>query len=170
MEEFRDVKGYEGLYQVSNLGSVKSLSRMVNGKASLRRVRERLLKSGLDKSGYQVVVLSKEDYQKTFTIHKLVAIMFLNHTPSGMSEVVDHIDNNKLNNNEKNLQLITTRDNVSKSKTKASSVYTGVYWHKQCKKWAASISINHNRVYLGLFTKEHDAHLAYQKKLSSIIN
>ena len=170
MEEiWRDVEGYEGLYQVSNFGNVKSLARVVKWKNTKRTIKEKLLKLGFDFRGYLVVGLCKEGKLKTKRIHVLVAIAFLNHTPDGTQKiVVDHIDNNKLNNNLENLQLTSNRHNCSKDK-KGTSKYTGVSWHKASKKWASQIRINGKVKHIGYFSNEIDASKAYQSKLESLI-
>ena len=67
MENFIDVIGYEGLYQISNLGNVKSL-----GNNKLRK--EKILKNGKTKYGYKTVCLSRNNVYKTYTIHRLVAL------------------------------------------------------------------------------------------------
>ena len=174
MEEiFKDVKGYEGLYQVSNLGNVKSLERFINdGKGGLRVLRERFLKAGASKTGYYTVALHKNKVQKSFNVHQLVAIAFLNHVPDGHYIVVDHIDENTLNNRFDNLQLITNRENRVRSinKSKTSSQYVGVCWAKASNKWLSYIKINGKTKHLGLFTDELDAHEAYQKALMEVNN
>lgn len=73
-EIFRDVKGYEGLYQVSNLGNVKSLER-IDYSNHLRK--ERILKPETDKGGYLTVVLSKDKKKKNIKVHRLVAEAFI---------------------------------------------------------------------------------------------
>jgi hypothetical protein len=101
MEKFKGIPNYKGLYQVSNLGRVKSLKR--------KNVRmNRFLKPSLHK-GYFKVTLCENGQQKAFDIHQLVAMAFLNHKPNNYLLVVDHIDNNPLNNNVENLQIITHR-------------------------------------------------------------
>jgi uncharacterized protein YebE (UPF0316 family) len=93
---------------------------------------------------------------------------FLGHKPDGTHKlVVDHINNNTLDNRIENLQLITQRENASKYflTKKKSSQYTGVFWHKQINKWQAQIGIDGKRIHLGIFNHEHEAHLAYQKAL-----
>ena len=164
IEEYRPVKGYEGLYEVSNFGNVKSLERT---DYLGRKVKERILKAGIGSNGYLLVILFYDGLRFTKYIHKLVSIAFLNHLPNGNKIVVDHIDNNKSNNRLDNLQLITNRENLSKEK-RGTSKYTGVYWNKQCKKWHASITINSKIKYLGQYTNEIQASNAYQYELNKI--
>lgn len=158
MEEiWKDIKGYNGDYQISNLGNVKSL----------KQTKERLLKLGSNGSGYLKVDLSKNNKCKTRTVHQLVAESFLGHSPNGMKSIVDHIDNNSLNNRVDNLQIITHRKNTSKDKAGVSK-YTGVFWDEKGNKWRALISINNKLIHLGMFHCEIEASNAYQNKLKSI--
>ena len=117
-EIWKDIESYEGLYQVSSLGRVKSL----------KYNKQRILKTPSDAYGYSVCNLSLNGKQKIFKVHKLVAIAFLNHTPNGHNMVVDHINNLKIDNRLENLQLTSQRENTSKDKKKGSSKYVGVYW------------------------------------------
>lgn len=158
IEEWKDITEYEGLYQVSNLGNVRSIN---NGKL-------KLLKNVIGSSGYYQVTLSNKGNQKQKRVHQLVAAAFLNHQPNGYNLVVNHKDLNKLNNNINNLEIVTNRKNTSLKHLKVSSKYTGVCKHKKSNKWVAFIRINNSRKYLGLFEKEIDAHLAYQNELNKI--
>lgn len=158
MEIWKDVKNYEGLYQVSSEGRVKSL----------KFGKDRILKQSPNGCVYLTVGLHKEGKQKTIKVHKLIAIAFLNHIPDGHKIVCDHIDNNKLNNRLENLQLITHRENTSKDKKGGTSQFIGVCWYKVAKKWRADIWINGKLKHLGLFTSELEASKAYQKALKSI--
>lgn len=169
-EEWKDIKGYEGLYQVSDLGRVKSLKRKVKIYNGTRIVKERILKPCMGTHGYSMVSLSINDKKKTFKVHKLVALAFLNHKPSGHKIVIDHIDSNKNNNSLDNLQLISNRENVVKGKiTKSSSSkYIGVSWSKKANKWTAQIKINGGYKYLGYYSNELDACNAYQKALQAL--
>ena len=166
-EIYKDIPNYEGVYQVSNLGNVKSLPREVFRDTSNLQIKERILKGGLSGNGYITVVLRKDAKPKTFTIHKLVAITFLNHKPKGYKEVVDHIDGNRLNNKLNNLRLVTNRENCS-VKNRGSSKYTGVSWVKRPKKWQATIYINGKNKNLGHFDCETKAHLEYQRVLNTL--
>jgi len=159
IEEYRAVKGYEGLYEVSNFGNVKSLKR--KGCKN-----DRLLKPGISVR-YLSVQLFKNKIAVTYNVHKLLAIAFLNHIPDGYKTVVDHIDNNPLNNRLDNLQLITHRENIGKD-LKGSSKYVGVSWSKSSKKWLARININGKNKHLGLFTSEIQAANYYQYELQRL--
>jgi len=160
IEEYRAVKGYEGLYEVSNFGNIKSLKRK-------RVLNDKILNPPINQKGYRLVNLNKNGLKYKIEVHQLIAIAFLNHIPNGFKIVVDHIDNNKLNNRLDNLQLITNRENCSKDKN-GTSKYTGVHWNKQCKKWHCSILINGKSKYLGLYTNEIQASNAYQHELKRI--
>lgn len=88
-EEWRDIKGYEGLYQISNYGKVKSL-----GNNKYRK--EKILTQRTNNSGYLMVMLSKQSKRKLLTVHRLVATAFVPN-PNNYKEV-NHKDENKLNN------------------------------------------------------------------------
>lgn len=169
-EIWKDIPGYEGYYQVSNLGRVRSLDRVVkHGRLGEFKLKGGIKKFGTSFGGYKVCRLSKDGAQKAIKVHQLVAIAFLNHKPCGRKIVVDHIDNDNQNNRLDNLQLITSRQNSSKDKSGVSQ-YTGVCWHGQSKKWASRIWDNSVKklIHLGLFNSEYEAHLAYQEKLKEI--
>ena len=169
MENFKDIPGYEGLYQVSNLGRVKSLFRVVNCKNGLvRTIKERILSSNLDRDGYFKVRLSRFNKVTNFSIHQLVAMAFLNHKPKGSEIVVDHINRDRTDNNLSNLRLVTQRENTNQKHIKSSSKYTGVCWSKQKNKWTSQIVINKKLIYLGSFIDEYEAHLEYQKALKEL--
>ena len=168
-EEFRDIPGYEG-YQVSNLGRVKSLPREIKFGDRFRLSKEIILKPYINIYGYYTVRLNKYNKGKTFTVHQLVAIAFLNHIPDGFKVVVDHINNNKLDNRLENLQLITSRLNSSKDKKDVTSKHTGVHWSKRRNKWKASIIYNKKSIHLGTFNSEEEASNYYQNALKSIEN
>jgi len=154
-EVFKKIKGYEGLYEVSDFGRVKSL----------RFGKERILKGGVDSNGYLTVTLWKDSKQKTNKIHQLVAVAFLDHITCGFKLVVNHIDFNKQNNNVDNLEIVTSRQNLNQKHRKSSSKFTGVSWYKQSKKWKAQIDINGKKKHLGYFVSELDASNAYQTAL-----
>ncbi len=168
-ETWKDIKGYEGYYQVSNQGRVKSLERKVwSSRGFHLNLREKLLTQSTDSGGYTNVSLSKNGNHKTFKVHKLVAIAFLNHTPSRYKIVVDHIDNNKLNNNLNNLQLTSARINVSKDRNGGTSEYTGVSWCSNRKRWVAKIMIKGRSKFLGSSVYEIEASQMYFRELERL--
>lgn len=164
-EIWKDILGFEGKYQVSNLGRVKSLERL---DPIGRKIGGIILKQKPEKHGYCVVKLHANGTGKTTKVHKLVAIHFLDHTPCGWNLVVNHKDFNRTNNNVDNLEIVTNRENSNKKHISSSSEYVGVYWNKKNNKWKAQIQVNNRRKHLGSFINEYDAYLAYENKLKTI--
>ena len=157
MEEiYKDVIGYEGVYQISNLGNVKSC------KTGLIR------NYYLEKNGYYSVKLCKNGIAKTRKVHQLVAEAFLNHIRCGLKLVINHIDLDKTNNKLDNLEVITNRENCNKKHLKSTSEYIGVQWNKRYKKWKSVIFINGKSKFLGYFICELEASQAYQEALLNI--
>lgn len=169
METWKDIPGYEGYYQASDLGNVKSKSRVVQKVAlGTMTINEKTLRPQMSSNGYKFVRLYKNCKAKRFKISQLVAMAFLGHVPCGHKIVVDHINNNKLDDRLSNLQLLTNRENLSKDKI-GSSKYTGVCWNKACKKWTATITINWSTKFLGNFDDEEEAAKAYQNALKTLV-
>lgn len=102
-EEWRDIKDYEGLYQISNFGNVKSL----NYKHSQK---ERILRNNPSSNGYINVRLFKDGEFKRFWVHRLVALAFLSN-PNNYP-CINHIDSNKQNNNVNNLEWCSYSYNI----------------------------------------------------------
>lgn len=109
MEVWKDIKGYKGYYQVSNLGVIKSLSRNVKTKNGVRKTREKILKQSIRGEGYYYITLSKKHITTNKIIHRLVAQHFI--TNPEKKRTVNHKDGNKLNNNYKNLEWATHLEN-----------------------------------------------------------
>lgn len=171
-EIWKDIVGYEGLYEVSNFGRVKSLPRMVDSRYVQRIVKEKILKNSLTIRGYLAVSLHKEGVRETKRVHQLVAVAFLGHTPNGNKMIVDHIDGSKSEPRVENIRIVTNRFNLSigirKDRNRLTSKYLGVSWNKESKKWVSQININGKQKHLGRFTNEIEASNAYQKELSKI--
>ena len=110
-EIWKDVVGYENLYQVSNLGRIKSKERLVNQRYGKRIVKEKILSPFISNSGYYAIVLHKtRPIFKLKYIHRLVANAFLPNKNN--LEQVNHKDGNKLNNNISNLEWCSRSDNM----------------------------------------------------------
>lgn len=109
-EKWKDIKEYEGLYQISNLGRVKSLSRLQITGTSSYWSKERILKPRLLKGGYLEVSLCKNSKLYYFRIHRLVAIHFIDNTEQ--KPQVNHLDGCKINNIVTNLEWCTRSENI----------------------------------------------------------
>lgn len=165
-EIYKDIPNYKGLYQVSNFGNVKSLQRTAyHYKGGFRIIKERILSNGLSSSKYYTVALFNNGKRKTFQVHQLVAMVFLNHTPNGKETVINHINFNRLDNKLENLEIITMRENCNQKHLKSTSKYTGVY---KCNgKWRSVINIMSENIHLGYFT-EKKASDVYEKAVKNI--
>lgn len=104
-EVWRDIPNYEDMYQVSNLGDIRSLDRWVGN----RFFKGRVLVGRVAKNGYKYVGLNKDRKAKTVKNHVMTARMFIGERPKGL--VINHKDENKLNNSVENLEYITVLEN-----------------------------------------------------------
>lgn len=164
-EEWRDIPGYEGSYQVSTHGRVKSLERRVKNRYSFWTVPEKIIKHQLNHKGYPIVSFRNKPNKKTLSIHRLVAIEFVDN-PQKLPEV-NHKDTNKENNNSTNLEWCTTRENSSHRHfhKNVTSRFTGVS-KLSSGKWNAKAYLDKKRKHLGNFDTEEEARNAYIKALS----
>ena len=129
IEIWKDYKDYEGLYQASNLGRMRSLDRWVSKNGSMQFIKGRILKLRTDKCGYLHVVLSKNNKVKAYLVHRIIAETFLPNTDN--LPQVNHKDENKLNNVVSNLEWCTHEYNVNygtrnerMSKNLTNNIYT----------------------------------------------
>ena len=116
MEIWKDINGYEGLYQVSNLGNVKNLKRKVKISKTLEKykeVPEHILKPVKNKCGYLYVSLANNGKVKNFRIHKLVAEEFIPNANKTLQ--INHINGIKSDNRAENLEWVTCKDNINKA-------------------------------------------------------
>jgi hypothetical protein len=104
------VKGYEGIYKVSNLGRIKSMTRLSDANMCIS---EKILNPWFHKKGYLSVGLSKQKKVKTHFVHRLVAEAFLCKKES--SDQVNHIDGKKANNDTNNLEWCSASENIQHS-------------------------------------------------------
>lgn len=111
MEEWRTIEGYEGLYEVSDLGRVKSLARTVGGlNGTTREIEEKVMAQMGHYRGYLVVYLSKDNQKKKYFIHRLVAQAFLPNPTH--AAVVNHRVGNKRDNRASELAWMTYQENT----------------------------------------------------------
>ena len=114
IEVWKDIENYEGIYQVSTHGNIKSLPRSrKGGHNSVVRVAGRHMKLSLGTVGYLDVVLSKDTVIKHSMVHRLVAKAFIENKENNLT--VNHKDGNKLNNNISNLEWSTQQEQITHS-------------------------------------------------------
>jgi hypothetical protein len=111
-EIWKDIPGYEGLFQASSKGRIKSLKRMVirGYKNHPRTVPEKIRTLSLDKFGYYHIALSKENKRKNYFVHRLIALTFIKN-PNNLPQV-NHIDGNKKNCCIENLEWVNQSENL----------------------------------------------------------
>lgn len=111
--EWKEIIGYEGLYEVSNTGLVSSMDRMLRAGKHQSRIYKGKIKSPqtLKRSGHQYVFLYKDNKMSNQYVHRLVALSFIPN-PNNLPNVC-HVDNNPLNNSVDNLYWGTQKDNIT---------------------------------------------------------
>lgn len=170
-EIWRDIPGWEGKYQASSLGRVKSITHKIStctgkiiDKVGIVR------RPFMSKEGYLSVSLKSGGKRAWRSVHSLIAMSFLGHKPDGHKLVVNHIDGDRSNNQVNNLELVSHRDNLTikyrKYKRPLYSGYPGVTFDKKDKTWKSRIQLNKKNIHIGTFKTEIDAANAYNNMLS----
>lgn len=139
-EIWMDIKDFEGLYQVSNLGRVRSLDKIIlqhkyGASPNLYRRKGKILKQAITKEGYYMVSLFDNNKGKSYLVHRLVATAFILN-PNNY-RVVNHKDENKLNNNLDNLEWCTDKYNLNYGGARerlSKSCKGRIPWNKGLKK------------------------------------
>ena len=117
MEQWKEIEGYEGLYEVSNTGLIRSIDRMLKAGKHDSRIYKGKIKSPqtLKRSGHQYVFLYKDNKMKNCYVHRLVGIAYISN-PNNLPNVC-HKDNNPSNNSVDNLYWGTQSDNMQQMST-----------------------------------------------------
>lgn len=167
--EWRDVRDFEGIYQISNSGDFRR---------NLKNPRKAQYPKQVNRLGYQYISISKNGKKFNKTVHQMVAAAFIDGFVYGMH--VNHVDGNKLNNHLNNLELTNPVHNNTHAHTlpttpkPGKSIYRNVSIkldkrHKNPKPmYMASVKINKIRHYLGTFNDETDAAKAVDSFLDEI--
>ena len=148
MEVWKDIIDYEGLYQVSTFGNIKSF----------KWNKTKILKTSRGK-GYNTVILRKDNINKSYRISRLVGIAFIDN-PEGKL-YIDHIDGNSMNDNIINLRWVSASENNCNRSSSALHL-RGV--EPRCGKFRASITHNRHTISLGTYNTPEEAHNAYREK------
>lgn len=164
-EEWRDVPNYIKKYQLSNLSRVKSLKRKIFGGKVFYFNKEKIMKQQLGDEERLVCTLTKDAVQTKFKIHQLMGITFLGHTPCGFEKIVDHKNNNSLDNRLSNLQIITQLENVRKDKNPLSG-QNCVYFDKG--KYRIRFNYKGKRTNFGRFGSKKEA-VEFFKKIDKMV-
>lgn len=109
IEIWKDIEDYEGIYQISTFGRVKSLARMIKNGAKEYYRKEIIMTLSYNYDGYYIITLHKNNIPRTYKIHRLVAIYFIPNCKN--KPVVNHLDGNKTNNHIDNLEWSTYKKN-----------------------------------------------------------
>lgn len=161
VEEWKDVVGYEGLYQVSNMGRVKSLKRVVNNPSGTGRIKkESILKlTPRKRDGYVYVALTVGKIARKAKVHRLVAEAFIDNKKN--RECVHHRDANPLNNRADNLEWVNHYENMRyhwNERAVKGFCKTGL----NCKPYKAIFTTFGVSVNLGYFDDKKSARDAYR--------
>lgn len=114
-EIWKDIAGYEGYFQISNFGRVKSLERIVLWQGKPRKEKEKMKEHYISREGYPCVTLCKERKSRSYFVHRLLAQAFIPNPDN--KPFVDHIDTNKENFSLDNLRWVTAKENANNPKT-----------------------------------------------------
>lgn len=174
-EIWRPVKGFEGYYEVSNLGKVRSVERYVKQSNHLRYVPPRIKKENVSRHGYPFVTLCKNRRSRHYLIHRLVAEAFIPNPKN--KPYVDHINTNPLDYSIDNLRWVTAKENANNNLTKKhcrDNTYTPERTQKMLDtKRARSCYGSPKRVYQytkdGKFVREYNSINEAKKSMGSNI-
>ena len=164
-EIWKDIPEYEGYYQASNLGNIKSLERKVTySNGAIHYYSEKIRKPSL--SEYRLIALSKDGKVKMCKISRIIAKLFVEGR-CDKNNIVNHIDGNKHNDKYDNLEWCTYSKNSLHSfdsglRTRKNKT-PGVFFDEKRNKWCSYLYRNSKNIFVGRFDNLHDA--IYQRKL-----
>lgn len=163
IEEWKDIEGYEGRYQVSNHGHIRTCARFVNTQWTTPRYLDSQIMKPYFFKYYYVSLASPDGRKKRIKLHRLVAKAFIPNPDN--KPYVDHKDGDVHNNCVSNLRWATNSDNQANQKPvlRNTSGYRGVSFHKYRKKWTAAITKDRIKIHLGDYAEPEAAALVYNE-------
>jgi len=165
-EIWKDIPEYEGLYQVSDIGRLKSLERFQKNGSKLQHRPTIILKQCFDSHGYLRVTLSKNSKKRHIKTHLIIGMAFYNHFSDGTNKLVfDHKNNIPTHNFVGNFQVITNRANSNKDKVNELG-FPGV--RISHKKYTSTIWWNNGHCNLGSYVTPKEAYDVRQEALKLI--
>lgn len=173
-EIWKPIAGYEGYYEVSNLGNVRSVNRIIiSSNGNSFNYKSKLLKSAKNRDGYLQVALSKNSITNTYFVHRLIAIAFISNLEN--KPTVNHIDGNKLNNNVLNLEWNTISEQSIHAINKKLKIMPNVWKGKFGSKHGASkkvikLSIDNVQLktYNSIIEAANDNKIKYPSRISNV--
>lgn len=164
-EIWKDIKDYEGLYQISTFGRVRSLSREVESpRQKSYTLKSRILKAGKNKKGYKRYALCKNGKTKTLMAHILVGEAFLGNPDN--KNCINHRNSIKDDNYVLNLEWVSHRENNTHRYNKLNThcKYPGVcrYWGQE-NKFAIQLNVKKRKITKGPFASQEEAYAEYVK-------
>lgn len=172
-ETWKEIENTGGKYLISNFGRLKTTSHNVKNRQSDKRfIKGVIRKTTPRKDGYYIAAFYLDGKRWSDYVHRLVWKYFGNDLEPNRKMTIDHIDNDKSNNNILNLRRVSNRENVSKGmllkQKRKNSKYIGIYWRKLRRRWYSRIQHLGKRIYLGSYKTEIEAHGAYQTALQKL--
>lgn len=152
-ENWLPIKDYEGLYEVSDMGNIRSLD--ARGKA------RRILKLSVRKDGYMRACLIKDRIPKTFYVHRIVVQAFVG-SPDGL--LTNHKNGVRNDNRAENLEIVSYRENTSHANLRRTNKKIGAT-QKKDGRWCSYINFAGKVRFLGYYPNEQLAHEAYKQAL-----
>ncbi len=142
-EVWKDIEGYEGMYQISSLGRVRSVRRSRTGPTG-GVIKERVLKRCYNDAGYPHVTLSRDNIRKTKLVHRLVANHFITTKHKGL--LIHHKDGDKTNNNITNLEFVTPKQHYDREPKMRAGLWIGAKYGRKYSKPIVQYTLEGERV------------------------